>query len=185
MSSKFLKITLCFTLLFQLAGLMVPHFVSKAYALYWEDDSDLSDPKERVNRPTGFFLFDWINDLDRDNKENGYKGLENQDHGPSVNNGKKGLIIVTSAVVGLGAGLVTAYGLTNDPSQQTENLFIGGALGLCLGVAVGALIMPTDYEFKETSIPEVKYRMAWAQDPVALKTRQAFHPTVSVVSLKF
>jgi hypothetical protein len=194
MSPKFIRLTLCLSLLFQLSGLLAPGFISKANALWWEDDSPLSDPKEKINRPSGFFLSDWINGLDKESKKAQYKDLENQDHGPSVNNGQKGIIIIASGLVGLGAGLVTAYALTNDPSQQTRNLFIGGAIGLCAGIGIGALIMPRDYEVQESqatlsnrwaSLQDVRFRQAFAQDPVRMKTQKAFEPTYSVVSVKF
>src|ERR1700722_10225158 len=121
MPSNLPRILLALALMAQLLGLF-PGTTPKAQALWWEDDSSLSDPKEKVNRPSGFFLSDWIDGLDKDSKESQYKDLENQDHGPSVNNGQKAVVIVTSGIVGLGAGLVTAYTLTN---ATTQDMFIG------------------------------------------------------------
>ena len=190
MPLKLPRILLALALMAQLLGLF-PGSTPKAQALWWEDDSSLSDPKEKVNRPTGFFLSDWINGLDKESKEAQYKDLENQDHGPSVNNGQKAVVIVASGIVGLGAGLATAYALTN---ATTQDMFIGGALGLCGGICVGALIMPRDYEVQETQGPlptrvasfhDIRFQQAFAQDPARVKTQKAFQPTYSVVSLKF
>ncbi|HET9869192.1 MAG TPA: hypothetical protein VFR02_01665, partial [bacterium] len=147
--------------------------------------------KEKINRPNGFFLSDWINGLDKESKEARYKDLENQDHGPSVNNGQKAVVIVASSLVGLGGGLVMAYTLTD---ATTQDMFIGGALGLCAGIGIGALMMPNDYEVQQAGLGKgmplawennVTFRQAFAQDPARLRTRAAFQPAYSVVSLKF
>lgn len=190
MSSKFFRLTFSLALLFQLSGLFAG-FATKAHALWWEDDSNLSDPKERINRPSGFFLSDWINGLDRESKKARYQDLESQDHGPSVNNGQKAIVIVASGIVGLGGGLVTAYTLTD---ATTEDMFIGGALGLCAGIGIGALIMPQDYEVQEAGLLKhsrlasargISFQQAWGQDPVRLKTAKAFQPSYPVLAFKF
>lgn len=190
MSSKLLRSIFGLSLLFQLAGL-TPGLVTKADALWWEDDSSFSDPKERVNRPTGFFLSDWINGLDKESKKAQYQGLENHDHGPSVNNDQKAVVVIASGVVGLGAGLICAYTLTD---ASTESMFIGGAIGLCGGIGFGALIIPHDYEVDQAGLirtdrlalsDDIPYQQAWAQDPVRMRIQKAFTPACSVVSLKF
>ncbi|HVM31928.1 MAG TPA: hypothetical protein VMU88_02245 [bacterium] len=188
MPSKLWRFIFSLALFAQLAGFL-PGFTPKAQALWWEDDSSLSDPKEKVNRPSGFFLSDWINGLDKESKEAQYRDLENRDHGPSVNNGQKTVIIVTSGLVGLGGGLICAYTLTD---ASTESMFIGGALGICAGIGVGALIMPADYEVQESRAPEpfrlasgdFSFQQAWAQDPSRVRTQKAFQPTYPVLSLK-
>jgi hypothetical protein len=190
MPSKLLRSLFGLSLLFQVAG-FTPGLVTKADALWWEDDSSLSDPKERVNRPTGFFLSDWINGLDKESKKAQYQSLENHDHGPSVNNDQKAVVVIASGIVGLGAGLVCAYTLTD---ASTESMFIGGAIGLCGGIGIGALIIPRDYEFQQAKLMQpdrlalshdFPFRQAWAQDASRMKTQKAFAPAYSVVFLKF
>ena len=135
--SRFFKCVFCLTLLFQLSGMTLPGFVSKANALFWEDDSESNDPKERKRRPDHFSLFDWTNDVKRDAKKREYRQLENRDNGPSVNNDARTLEIVSSGVLGLTLGLVVASSVTTNSSDRTANLFIGGALGFGFGIGGG------------------------------------------------
>ena len=143
---SFLKKAALFGLLFLLAGFSAPPLVPKAHALYWEDDYDGNDPKERKRRPEHFSLFDWSKDADKDTKARQYRDLESMDHGPAVNNDARTLEIISSGVIGLALGLVTADKLTTDSSQLMANLFIGGSLGFGFGVGFGALIMPNNYD---------------------------------------
>src|SRR5579872_4072906 len=138
-----LKRSILFLLVIQLAGL-TPLFAPKAHALFWEDDTESNDPKEIKTRPSHFLLFDWVDDANRDSKKNEYKNMDNQDKGPSVNNGARTLVIVASGIVGLGLGLFISNRLSSS-ADVTSNMFIGGAIGLGVGILAGALIMPSDY----------------------------------------
>ena len=181
---SFLKRSILFLLVFQLAGL-APFFVPKAHALYWEDDTDSNDPKEVKTRPSHFLLFDWVDDANKDSKKNEYKNMDNQDKGPSVNNGARSLVIIASGVVGLGLGLFISNRLS-DSSNVTSNMFIGGAIGLGVGILAGALIMPNDYNVDQrTQMEYLKQRQALLQDPLQLQISQAFHPSQMAFSLRF
>jgi hypothetical protein len=180
----FLVKVVLFSLLLQGSGLMVPLFIPKAHALYWEDETDSNDPKEVKRRPDHFLLFDWLGNAEKDMKKAEYRDKDNRDKGPGVNSGSKAMVVIASALVGLGLGLVVGNFATEDQGDLTSNLFIGGALGLCAGVAVGALIIPADYETnRRAQIDFMKQRQAWMQDPIRLQIAQAFQP--SQVSLQF
>lgn len=184
-SHPVLKKTIFFLLVLQLAGL-TPLFAPKAQALYWEDEFDGNDPKETKTRPSHFFLFDWVDDINRDSKKSEYKEMDNRDKGPATNSGARTLLIVTSGVVGLVGGLFIANGLTENEADTTSNMFIGGAIGMGAGIAIGALIMPKDYEVDQVArIDFMKYRQALLQDPVKLDVQKAFRQPDLTISLKF
>lgn len=181
----FVKVVL-FSLVLQGCGFSVPLFIPKAHALYWEDESDGNDPKEIKRRPDHFLLFDWVGDAAKDAKKNEYREQDNRDKGPGVNGGSKTLIVAASGLVGLGAGLLVANYTTTNSSDMTSNLFIGGALGLCVGVAVGALIIPQDYETnRRAQIDFLKFHQAWIQDPIRLQVAKAFQPSQASIQFKF
>jgi hypothetical protein len=161
--------------------------VPPAHALFWEDaQDDDNNPSETHNRPDHFSLFDWVGDIDQNAKKGHYKEMDNHDHGPSVNNGDRTLVVVTSAVVGLGTGLFLSYEFTENNSDLTSNMFVGGALGLCAGIAVGALIMPADYNVDQQARTDyLKERQAWLQDPQRMRIAQAFHPSPVSFSFNF
>lgn len=185
LNPKFLKRSCLFLLIFQLAGL-TPFFAPKAQALYWEDDTESNDPKEIKTRPSHFFLLDWIDDVNKDAKKSEYKQMDNHDRGPAVNNDARTLVIVASGIVGLGAGLFLANRMSTNSDTLTSDMFIGGALGLGVGILAGALIMPKDYDVAQRAqIDSMKYRQAWAQDPLKLQIAQAFTPPQAAFSLKF
>ena len=184
--NSFLKRTLLLVLALQLAGL-TPCMAPKAQALFWEDQGDDSnDPKETKSRPDHFFLFDWVDDLNKDAKKNHYKDMDNHDKGQSVNNDARTLVIVGSGIVGLGMGLFLANRISNGSSSQTADMFIGGALGLGAGILVGALIMPADYDVDQRAQSDfLKQRQAWNQDPLRMQIAQAFHPAPMELTLSF
>jgi hypothetical protein len=65
-------------------------------------------------------------------------------------------------------------------------MFIGGAIGLGVGILAGALIMPSDYNVDQRAqIDYLKQRQALLQDPVQLQISQAFHPTDLGITFKF
>jgi hypothetical protein len=180
---SFLKTTALFTAMIYLPGMVVLPLVPKAHALYWEDDYGGNDPKEVKSRPSGFFLFDWIDDLNKDAKQGHYREMDDHDKGSTVNGGAKTLVVVASGLVGLGTGLFISSRLQGD---QTSNMFIGGALGLGAGIAIGALIMPRDYEVDQRAkIDFMKQRQAWLQDPIRLQIAQSFHSPPVSFSLQF
>ncbi|HEY5038629.1 MAG TPA: hypothetical protein VIJ93_06105 [bacterium] len=180
---SFLKTTAFFTAVIYLPGMVVLPLVPQAQALYWEDNTDSNDPKEIKSRPTGFFLFDWIDDLNKDGKRGNYQEMDDHDKGSTVNGGAKAFVVVTSGLVGLGTGLFISSRLGGD---QTSNMFIGGAVGLGAGIAIGALIMPRDYEVDQRAkIDFMKQRQAWLQDPIRLQIAQSFHPPPVSFSLQF
>ena len=182
----FLIKTAAIFLALQVSGLTVPLFIPKAHALYWEDDTDSNDPKEVKRRPDHFMLLDWVGDAEKDMKKGEYRDKDNRDKGPGVNGGSKALVVIASGLVGMGLGLVVANYATDDKSDLTSNLFIGGAIGLCAGVAVGALIIPGDYEKnRQAQIDFIKQRQAWMQDPIRLQVAQAFQPTQASLQFKF
>lgn len=118
--------------------------VSPAFATYWEDSFEGNDPEEQVRpKEGGFFLFRWIGSLFGDPKKKEIRKLEERDRGSGVNSGRRTLLIVTSGLVGLGAGLLATEAVVGDPDGADR--FVGGALGFALGVGFGALIMPKDY----------------------------------------
>lgn len=183
---SFLKKALLWTLVFQLSGLAVPFFIPRAQALFWEDEADGNDPKETKTRPEHFFLFDWIDDLNRDAKTSHYRDMDDHDKGPAVNGGARTLVVVASGIVGLGTGIFLGNRFAGADEDPTGGMFIGGALGLGAGIAIGALIMPGDYEFdRNAKIEFMKQRQAWLQDPLRLQLAQAFHPSQVDFSLKF
>ena len=183
---SFIKTTACLTALIYLSGMAVFPLVPKAHALYWEDDTDSNDPKDIKTRPTRFLLLDWVEDVNKDAKKNEYKEMDNHDKGPSVNNDARTLVIVASGIVGLSAGIFLANRFSQNSDSQTSDMFIGGAIGLGVGILAGALIMPKDYDVAQrANIDFMKDRQALLQDPVRLQISQAFHPTEMAVSFKF
>jgi len=184
--SPFLKKTILLALAIQVVGL-TPLLAPRAHALYWEDDGDEgNNPNEVKQRPDHFGVFDWVDDLNKDSKKKSYQDMDNHDKGPEVNNGARALVLITSGVVGLGAGLFLSYEFSGPNDNVTSNMFIGGAIGLGAGIAVGALIMPRDYEVDQRAQNDfLKQRQAWLQDPINLQVRQAFHPSQVSFSLKF
>ena len=189
MASKlsFLKTTACLTFGIYLLGMVVLPSVPKAHALYWEDAGDPNNnPDQTKRRPDHFSLFDWVGDLDRDSKRKHYADMDNHDKGPSVNNGARTVVIVTSGAVGLGLGLFISNRLSGPNDDVSSNMFIGGALGLGVGIAIGALIMPQDYQVDQQARADfLKQRQAWSQDPLRLEIQKAFLPTDMTVTLKF
>ena len=171
---------------FYLSGMVVFPLVPKAFALYWEDEEEGNDPKEIRTRPSHFSLFDWVGDLDKAAKEKHYREMDDQDKGPEVNNGARTMEIISSGVVGMAIGLVLANRVTTNPDDYTTNYFIGGAIGFGVGIGIGALIMPRDYEVDRMArLDYLKYRQAWLQDPVKLQVAKSFRPTPLSLSFKF
>jgi hypothetical protein len=162
-------------------------FIPKAHALYWEDEGDEdNNPNEVKRRPDHFSLFDWMGDLDKDAKKKEYQEMDNRDRGPAVNNEARSMVIISSGVVGLAAGIFMAYELTPTNTDLSSNMFIGGAVGLGVGFGVGALIMPGDYEVDQRAQTDfLKQRQAWLEDPLRLEIAKSFHPTQVSFSLKF
>jgi len=186
LNSSFLKRSALITSLFYLSGMMIFPLVPQAHALYWEDDYGGNDPNEVKNRPDHFSLFDWIGDAEKDAQKNDYRQLDNKDKGPGVNGAAKAQGIILSGIVGLGGGLALGAALTGPNDNLGSNLFIGGSIGLCVGVAVGALIMPRDYELdRRAQMDFLKQQQAFLQDPARVQVQQAFHPTVASLSFKF
>ncbi len=168
------------------AGMAVPSFIPQAQALYWEDDYAGNDPKERIQRNGGFFLFNWIGKLVKKSKRNQYGKIENRDNGPSVNGGRRALVAVTSGVVGLGVGLLIADSSTDNEGDRTANMFLGGALGLGAGVLVAALIMPRDYQVDPVAQAEnLRFQQAWLHDESIRTVRAAFHPSAKILTAQF
>jgi hypothetical protein len=184
--NPFLVKTAAIFLALQVSGFTVPLLIPKAHALYWEDETDSNDPKEVKRRPDHFLLFDWVGDAEKDMKKAEYRDKDNRDKGPGVNAGSKALVVIASGLVGLGLGLVVANYATTDGGDLNSNLFIGGAIGLCAGVAVGALVIPGDYEKNQRAqIDFMKDRQAWMQDPIRLQVAQAFQPSPVSFQFKF
>jgi hypothetical protein len=182
----FIKTVALMACFLYLGGMTVPAFVPKAQALFWEDDYGGNDPKERVKRPGGFFLFNWISKLARKSEERQYSKIEGRDTGPSVNNRRRSTLVVTCGLVGLGTGLLIAHFGTKDDENRTSNMFIGGALGLGTGVLVAALIMPRDYQVDPAACTDfLKHRQAWLQDESSRTIRSAFHPAIPLVRAQF
>ena len=183
----FLKPALLLSLAFLVASYTCPVMVPKAHALYWEDEGDEdNNPNEVKRRPSHFDLFDWVGDLEHDAKKKGYQDMDNHDKGPDVNNDARTLVLVTSGVVGLGAGLFLGDEFSGSDADRTDNMFIFGALGLGAGVAVGALIMPADYHVDQQARTDfLKLRQAWLQDPVRMDVAKAFHPSQVSFQLQF
>jgi hypothetical protein len=112
--------------------------------------------------------------------------MDNHDKGPGVNGDAQALVLVTSGIVGLGAGLFLAYEFSGPNDNVTANMFVGGAIGLGAGLGVGALIMPHDYNVNPIAQNDfLKARQAWLQDPVRMQVAQAFHPSQVNLTLKF
>ncbi len=187
LNRSFLRKIFLFALALQLAGFTCPLFIPKAHALYWEDDSDNgNNPDEVKRRPDHFGLFDWADDLAKDSKRRDYQDKDNQDKGPGVNSGAKAQVLIVSGITGLGLGLFLTYEFSGNNNNLTPNMFIGGAVGLGVGIAVGALIMPRDFEVDQRAQSDFsKQREAWLQDPIKLQIAQAFHPSPVAVSFNF
>ncbi len=184
---SFPKKLLWFILAFHLAGFACPLFIPRAHALYWEDDNDEdNNPNEVKQRPDHFSLFDWVGDLDKDSKKKNYQQMDERDHGPEVNGDARALELVTSGVVGLGLGLFLGYEFTGSNGPLSDNMFIGGALGLGAGLGIGALIMPGDYNVDQVAQTDfLKQREAWLQDPIQLQIARAMPPPPVAFQLKF
>jgi hypothetical protein len=164
----------------------VPAFVPPARALYWEDDTDFNAPKDRKTRPEGgFFLFKWIRSLKGQSSKRQAQGLEQNDKGPGVNGKKKAVVMITSGLVGLGVGVAIASSTTENRENRSRNNFIGASIGLVGGLAVGALIMPSDYQVDPTALGELKYRMALVDDPALRAMKNAFHASAVRATLTF
>jgi len=167
------------------AGMTVPAFVPTAQALYWEDDYEGNHPKERKRRPGGFFLFNWIGGLVKKADERQYGRMEDRDTGASVNKGRRATMVVACGLVGLGTGLLIAKAATNDPTDETSNMFVGGALGFGAGVLIASVVMPRDYQVDPVAQSGMKFRQAWLQDGSCMTVRASFHPVVPVVRARF
>ena len=182
---SFFKTTVLLSAFLFLAGMVLPPLVPKAHALYWEDDQDEgNDPNQTKSRPDHFSLFDWVGDLDKDSKKKHYQELDNHDKGASVNNGDKAGVVILSGVVGAGAGIFIANRVS-DPNDLTASMFIGGAIGLGVGIAFGVAMMPHDYEVKNAQSDYLKQQQAWLEDPLQMQVRKAFHPSILNVAFKF
>jgi hypothetical protein len=183
--TSFLKKTFLVLLALQLVG-MTPLFAPKAQALFWEDEGDENNnPGEVKHRPDHFNMFDWVDDLDRDSKKKTYEEMDNHDKGPGVNGDAQALVLITSGIVGLGAGLFLALEFSGPNDNVTSNMFVGGAIGLGAGLGIGALIMPHDYNVNPIAMDEMKFRQAWLQDPVKMQVAEAFQPSQVSVRLQF
>ncbi len=182
-----IKKAFLFGLALQLVGFTCPLFIPKAHALYWEDDSDDgNNPDEVKSRPSHFGLFDWADDLAKDSKRRDYQDKDNHDKGPGVNSGAKAQLLIASGITGLGLGLFLTYEFSGSNGVSASNMFIGGAVGLGVGIAAGALIMPHDFEVSPTAQSDfLKQREAWLQDPIKLQIAQAFPPSSLAVSFNF
>lgn len=167
------------------AGMTVPAFVPTAHALYWEDDYEGNHPKERKRRPSGFFLFNWIGNLVHKSNQREYSRLEDRDNGGPVNGGRRTFLVVTTGLVGLGAGILIGKAVTDNEYDETANMFIGGAVGLGAGVLLASALMPRDYQVDPVSRSEWRFRQAWAQDDSHRLVRSAFAPSVPLVRTQF
>jgi hypothetical protein len=188
MSSKFsfLRTTALLTCLLYGSGMVLFPLVPKAHALYWEDDYDGNDPHEVKTRPNHFSLFDWVDDAQNDAKKREYRKIDNHDKGPGVNGAAKATVVILSGVIGLGAGLFAAYEFTPSGNDLSEPMMVGGSLGLVTGVAIGALIMPRDYEVNPQAFNDfMKQRQAWMEDPIRLQLQSSFRPSLTSVSFAF
>ena len=184
--TSFIKTVAFLAAALYLAGMTVPSFVPKAQALFWEDDYEGNTPKDRVKRPGGFFLFNWIGKLGRKSRERQYGKIEDRDTGAPVNNGRRTTLVLASGLVGLGAGLGIATIATKDDNALTSNLFIGGALGFGGGILIASALMPRDYQVDPVAQTDfLKYRQAWLQDDSVRTVRLAFHPSVPFVHALF
>lgn len=184
--SRLLKTAAVLAAAIYLAGATVPTLVPTVHALYWEDDYHGNDPKERLRRPTGFFLFNWIDSVIHKSNQKHYGKLENRDTGSRVNKGRRTTLVVTCGVVGLGTGVILGSAFTDDENNKTSNMFIGGALGLGVGVLMASVLMPRDYQVDPVALSEsLKYRQAWLQDDSWRTVRAAFHPSASLIQTQF
>jgi hypothetical protein len=182
---SFLKTTAYTVAFLYLSGMFCFPLVPKAQALYWEDDQDEgNDPNETKARPDHFSLFDWVNDMDKDSKKKHYQQMDNHDKGASVNNADKAGVVILSGVVGAGTGVFVANRVS-DSNNMTSNMFIGGAIGLGVGIAFGVAMMPHDYEMKNAQSEFLKQQQAWLEDPLKMELRKAAHPADLSVSFKF
>ncbi len=182
---SFVKTTVLSVVFLYLSGMFCFPLVPKAHALYWEDDQDEgNDPIETKSRPDHFSLFDWVNDMDKDSKKKHYQEMDNHDKGASVNNKDKFGVVVLSGLVGAGAGVFIARGVSSG-GNTTSDMFIGGAIGLGVGIAFGVAIMPRDYEVKNAQSEFLKQQQAWLEDPLKMELRKAAHPADLSVSFKF
>lgn len=181
-----LKTGACLAALLFVAQMTIPSFVPKAHALYWEDNSEFNAPQDRVERPRGgFFLFNWIGSITHSAKKHRAAELENRDKGPGVNSGKKALLLVTSAVVGIGVGLLITSTTTDNPDHQARNNFLGATFGLCGGLAVGSFIMPSDYQVDSANLPNARFRDQFAKDPAMQPIRSAFRRPMFCLASRF
>jgi hypothetical protein len=167
------------------AGMTVPVLVPRAHALYWEDDYEGNHPKERRRRPGGFFLFNWIGGLVKKSNQRQYGKIEDRDTGAAVNKGRRATLVVTCGLVGLGSGLLIGKAATNNPNDETSNMFVGGALGFGAGVLIASALMPPDYQVDPVAQSERTFRQAWAQDPTHTLVRSAFRASVPFVQARF
>jgi hypothetical protein len=181
-----LKTGLCLAVLLLATQTFVPVFVPPAHALYWEDDSDFNAPQDRKERPTGgFFLFNWFRSIKHSSQRHRAAGLENHDKGPGVNGKKKALLLVTSGIVGTGVGLLISSTTTHNNDYRARNNFVGGALGLCGGFAIGSFIIPGDYQVDSASLPNNRFHNMFVSDPKLEPIRVAFHSTPIHIKLTF
>ncbi|GEM_PF-1111316 len=180
-----LKSVVCLVVTLFTAQMFIPALVPSAHALYWEDDIEFNSPQDRVERPSGkFFLFRWIDSIKGKNKERRAGNLENHDKGPGVNGKKKALLMITCGVVGVGTGLLLSSTLTDDNENRSRNNFLGAALGLCAGLALGSILTPKDYQVDSANLPQAEFRRVFAAGPEPRKAPE-FRPMSVQVALKF
>lgn len=181
-----LKTGVCLLVILFTAQMFVPAFVTPAQAMYWEDDTDFNAPQDRVQRPNGgFFLFNWFRKSQQSGQKRRAKELENRDKGPSVNGKKKALLLVTSGLVGMGIGLLISSATTNNEDHRGRNNFMGAVFGFCGGLAVGSFIIPDDYQVDSASLPNNRFRVAFASDPKLQPIRGSFCKAPLHVALNF
>ena len=181
-----LKIGVCLMVILFTAQTFVPAFISPAQAMYWEDDSDFNAPQDRLERPQGgFFLFRWFHSSKTQSQKRRAAALDNRDKGPGVNGKKKALLLVTSALVGVGIGLLIASETTNNEDHRGRNNFLGATFGLCGGLAVGTFIIPSDYQVDSASLPNNRFHVAFASDPKLQPIRVASRQARVHIALNF
>jgi hypothetical protein len=181
-----LKTGVCLMVILFTAQMVVPAFITPARAMYWEDDTDFNAPQDRLERPQGgFFLFNWFRSAKTHSQKRHAEALENRDKGPGVNGKKKTILMVASAVVGVGIGLLIASETTNNEDHRGRNNFLGATFGLCGGLAVGTFIIPSDYQVDSASLPNNRFHMAFASDPKLQPIHATSHQARVRVALNF
>ncbi len=136
-------------------------------ALYWEDDFPGNDPENEYRVPKGCVLGSVWDKMKRSTAGISnfllYGGKEQADMGPSLNKRKKGLIILSCAVMGGVTGAIVAVATETEGADRMVYRATAIGVGVMSGVVVGVWVVPESFSYDEQARwinPDIKVSAA-------------------------